>query len=246
MRCGRGRIGWQKLRPKNRKRQFDFFGCDFRHPIPPSPKQSSQDPRIRDIESSSNIFGNILITITGSSKMQYREFEGLAIMMGWRRRGTKIAEKKLKTSAGCWKKRLKYRWDKLLVLVIRHLVIWPSHSTKLVGQLVVWTCLNELFITWNKKNEKQVVPSLPPAPKKNTQNLNYFKTYASELPFSHSVPVPSQSLCRDLHPLFSYCTQKLSVQFLLKATVRCHFLVHLSVTILSTLVLCIHSLFLKF
>ncbi len=41
----------------------------------------------------------------------------------------------------------------------------------------------------------------------------------------------------------SHRSQKLSVQFLLKATVCCHSLVHLSVTIISTLELCIHSLY---
>ncbi len=45
-----------------------------------------------------------------------------------------------------------------------------------------------------------MVSSLPPASKQTSQNLNYFKTYASELLFLHSVPIPSQSLCRDLHP----------------------------------------------
>ncbi len=34
-----------------------FFGCNFRHPLPPPPSQL-QDPRIRDIASSSNIFEN--------------------------------------------------------------------------------------------------------------------------------------------------------------------------------------------
>ncbi len=53
----------------------------------------------------------------------------------------------------------------------------------------------------------------------------------------------SSIIVRDLHPPFSYRTQKLSVQFLLKANVHCRSLVHLSVTILSTLVLCIHSLY---
>ncbi len=54
--------GWQKSHWKNRKRLYDFFSYDF-HP-PPPPLQSSQDPRICDIESASNIFGNLLITIS--------------------------------------------------------------------------------------------------------------------------------------------------------------------------------------
>ncbi len=77
--------------------------------------------------------------------------------------------------------------------------------------------------------------------KTNPQNLNYFKIYASELPFRILFQF-HHSLCVVLHPPFSYRTQKLFVQFLLKATVCYHSLIHLSVTILSTLELCIHSL----
>ncbi len=43
--------GW-----KNRKRQFDFFSCDFSYPISPS---QSQYRWIRDIVSLSNIFENL-------------------------------------------------------------------------------------------------------------------------------------------------------------------------------------------
>ncbi len=39
---------------KNRTNVFDFFGRNFCHPVPP-PSQL-QDPRIRNIASSSNIF----------------------------------------------------------------------------------------------------------------------------------------------------------------------------------------------
>ncbi len=100
------------------------------------------------------------------------------------------------------------------------------------------------YLSTDKKKRKKVASSLPPAPKQTSQNLNYFKTYASEFPFLHSVPVPSQSPCRDLHSPFSYRTQKLSVQFFLKTTIHCRSIIHSSVTILSTLVLCIHSLYL--
>ncbi len=82
--------------------------------------------------------------------------------------------------------------------------------------------------TKKKKKKRKVVSSLPPVPKQTSQNWNYFKTCASELPFSHSVPVPSQSPWRDLHPHISYHARKLSVQFLLNAIVHCHSLVHLS------------------
>ncbi len=54
------------------------------------------------------------------------------------------------------------------------------------------------------------VCSLIPAPKQTSRNLNYFKTLASELPFVHSILLPSKSPCRDLYLFLSYRIQKLS------------------------------------
>ncbi len=51
--------------------------------------------------------------------------------------------------------------------------------------------MNYLLHETKKNKKKKVVSSLPPTRKQNSQNLNYFKTYASELPFFLSVPVPS-------------------------------------------------------
>ncbi len=73
----------------------------------------------------------------------------------------------------------------------------------------------------------------------NLQKLQLFVTYTSELPFVHSIPLPSLSPCRDLNPPFSYRIEKLSMQFLFKATAFLHFLVYLPTTILSALVFCI-------
>ncbi len=78
--------------------------------------------------------------------------------------------------------------------------------------------MNYLSLKILKKMEKKVVSSLLPAPKQTFQNLNYFNTYASELPFLHSVPVPSLSLCRLASILLIPHTQKLSVHFLLKSS----------------------------
>ncbi len=100
---------------------------------------------------------------------------------------------------------------------------------------------NELFITWNKQKRRWYLLCLllqnkPPKTwiisKLTLQNCHFCILFQSH-----------RSLCGDLHPPLSYRTQKLSMQFLLKATVCCHSLVHLPVTILSTLVLCIHSLY---
>ncbi len=54
-------------------------------------------------------------------------------------------------------------------------------------------------LKWNT-----VVSSLTPAPKRTSKNLNYFKTYASKLPFTHSIPPHHSFLCQELHPSLSY------------------------------------------
>ncbi len=54
-----------------------------------------------------------------------------------------------------------------------------------------FSIMNYLSPETKKNGGKKVASSLPLAPKQTSQNLSYFKTYASELPFSHFVPVPS-------------------------------------------------------
>ncbi len=123
---------------------------------------------------------------------------------------------------------------------ISHLHTIHRSKNCLVSIRVETILHNELCINWYKQKKRWyllyfLLQNKPPKTwiisKLMLQNCPFRILFQ----FHHS--------CRDLHPRLSYHTQKLSVQFLLKATVCCHFLVHLSVTILSTLVLCIHSLY---
>ncbi len=97
--CNGGKLG-----DKNRSWKIENVGSIFSAAIfvtqpptnsPPPLSQSSQDPQIRDIESLSNIFGNLLITIAIASEMQYREFKSPAIVM------------ELRGGVGEWKSRPK-------------------------------------------------------------------------------------------------------------------------------------------
>ncbi len=87
----RGGNWMMKISAKKLKTSVWFFwlrfsSLNFTHtPFPQL--QSSQHPRIRDIESSSNIFGNLLITIAGLSKTQYANSRVPQLWWewGWRR-----------------------------------------------------------------------------------------------------------------------------------------------------------------
>ncbi len=102
---GVGRRQWRKLWLKRSnwhfrffRPWFNFFGRDFYHPIPPPPLQT-QDPSIRNIVSSSNIFEN-------SQKVWRRHtITNLSIRRFWGgRMGDKNWDwKKLKMSARHWK-----------------------------------------------------------------------------------------------------------------------------------------------
>ncbi len=66
-----------------------------------------------------------------------------------------------------------------------------------------------------QKKMKKVVSSLPPALKQTPQNLNYFKTYASELPFCILFQF-HHSLCVEIciHPSHTACKNCLCSSFL--------------------------------
>ncbi len=85
---------------KKSKTSVRFFQPQFLSlNLIPFPSQSLQDPRICDIELSSNIFWNLLITVAEPLKKQYREFEGPSIVMGVKGGVTKIAAKKVARSS---------------------------------------------------------------------------------------------------------------------------------------------------
>ncbi len=56
--------------------------------IPRPPSQSPQDPRIRDIESSSNIFGNLLLAVSNSQvpRLQWKGEGENRVQKNWKRR----------------------------------------------------------------------------------------------------------------------------------------------------------------
>ncbi len=120
--------GRQKSRRKNQKRRFDFFGAIF-VTLPPS--QSPQDPRICDIKSSSNIFGDSLIATTNLRVLQLQ----------WEGRGMKIATEKIRNICRALKKCLKYGRYKSPSQLNKHQAAWTSRSTALAVQLAVWTRL---------------------------------------------------------------------------------------------------------
>ncbi len=95
--------------------------------IPPPPLQSSQDPQICDIESSSIIFGNLLVAISNLQVPQLR----------WEGGVTEIAAKKI----GNIGRKLKRTFILWMRQVNRRQAAWPSRSTDLAGRPAAWTRL---------------------------------------------------------------------------------------------------------
>ncbi len=98
-----------------------------------------------------------------------------------------------------------------------------------------WFCIMN-YLSPEKETNKKVVSYLPPTPKQTSLMLQSCP-FRILFMFHHCH-------CVDWHPPFSYRTHKncLRTSFL-KAIVRCRSLFHSLVTILSTMVLCIHSLY---
>ncbi len=80
-------IAGPSMGDENRAENIKNFGLIFSAAIPPLPfpLQSSQDPRICHIKSSSNIFGNLLIAISNSRVPRLR----------WKREGNKNRSRKI-------------------------------------------------------------------------------------------------------------------------------------------------------
>ncbi len=156
-------MGDEKSHQKIWKRRFDFFGRDF-----PPPNHNLRRTLVgwrksrQKIENVGLIFLAVLFTPPPFPNCNHRrtlkfailnlikhfwefthhniEYKRSAIMMGLGG-NENHGQKKLKTSAGRWKNRLKCGREKSPVLVVRHQAAWPSRSTDLAGQLAVWTGL---------------------------------------------------------------------------------------------------------